>query len=428
MISCAGININSEVVAKFSSKMPESMDFSIFLWNPISDLQLTEISQNLSSNTVSIDEEVKIQDGSSHNKIKDPNQADIKDKIETEKMPTIIQAFLNNQEQLSPLILENGENSETKIKNPENSKNKPTAYKIEPKSKISTKSIQKKVEIKYSGHIQGPIEPEKDPSDDSPERILQKNKSEIDIKPELKAKIWTDQKRILISSLDNREIKDLLYDPDNKYRIVKNKQSNSIISNLKIIIKMVHDGNPTLLAKRSSMDKETNVQGILANNIKIETVSKHPHLNNNPIKTEHLDKTNLIKQLAERIHLHVDTGSKEEVIVKLKPDFLGQLKVRLVSENGHIKIDLITENHIVRNAISSHIPLLHQTLIEKGLPVQEINLFISWQTYSDNRRSPEHKAKTSFLSSKDVESHVEPLSSNKKVREIENSGSLDYWA
>ncbi len=150
------------------------------------------------------------------------------------------------------------------------------------------------------------------------------------------------------------------------------------------------------------------------------------------VKTEHIDidRADLIRQLTENIQFHANKGGKEELIVNLKPEFLGRLKIRLISENGHIKIDLITENHIARDTINSHLPALQQVLIEQGLPVQEISLFISWQGqgYPENRRLIEYKPRTSYMSSRDVGSTIGPASSHRKVEEIEDAGCFDYWA
>lgn len=138
-----------------------------------------------------------------------------------------------------------------------------------------------------------------------------------------------------------------------------------------------------------------------------------------------VNKSDIMDQLTEKIRLQIKEG-KQELVVDLKPDFLGKVRIKLISEGGHIRIQFITENYIAKDTISPHIPLLQQVLRQQGFPIQEIVLFMNWQGYQENRRSSGYEPKRLYSSFKNMIS-IKPISS-KKTNEIENMGYFEYWA
>ncbi len=143
---------------------------------------------------------------------------------------------------------------------------------------------------------------------------------------------------------------------------------------------------------------------------------------------ESFDKADLVRQLTENIHLYTSKDHKQEIIVNLKPEFLGKLRIRILFEANHVKIEFVTENHITKNVINSHLPILQQILNEQGLPVQEISILMNWQGYQENRKFFGYDTKRSFSSSKNVNPFIKAISSHKKIYNLEETGDMDYWA
>ncbi len=181
---------------------------------------------------------------------------------------------------------------------------------------------------------------------------------------------------------------------------------------------------------KQDIDLEKNSKTILHNLIKEDPIQpKKPvfRIDTTLTNNDHINKADLVNKLADVIHYTAESNKKEELVVHLKPEFLGRLKIKLTSENGHLRIELFTENHLVKDTIASHVSVLQRILADRGIPVQEIGVFLNWQGFHENRRSTEHKFK-SFSKEVSLKEDVVTPFSNKKIWNLEDEEGLEYWA
>ncbi len=159
-----------------------------------------------------------------------------------------------------------------------------------------------------------------------------------------------------------------------------------------------------------------------------KTVFKIDTASNDSLSNNHIHKADLVNKLADVIHYTAESHKKEELIVHLKPEFLGRLKIKLTSEDGHLRIELFTESHLVKEVIASHVSVLQKLLIDKGIPAQEIGVFLNWQGFHEGRRFTEYKLKSSSWKVDTLKEDIVTSSSNKKIWQLEDEEGLEYWA
>ncbi len=138
-------------------------------------------------------------------------------------------------------------------------------------------------------------------------------------------------------------------------------------------------------------------------------------------------KSELVNKLADVIY-YTAANKKEELVVQLKPELLGKLKIKLTSESGHLKIELFTENSALRDTIASHVSMLQRFLTDRGIFVQEIGVFLGWQGFQEGRRFSAQKIKSYPWRVIGLEEEVMTSSSHRRVWKMGDEGELDYWA
>lgn len=95
-------------------------------------------------------------------------------------------------------------------------------------------------------------------------------------------------------------------------------------------------------------------------------------------KTEFINREELFGQILE-ISEVINDESISEIKIKLKPDSLGKLTIRLVMENGEITARFIAENQRVKETIESNFTELKDALNQKGINIQNLSVSIGNQ-------------------------------------------------
>ncbi len=148
-------------------------------------------------------------------------------------------------------------------------------------------------------------------------------------------------------------------------------------------------------------------------------------LNVQPLMTDE-DKQALINKISQAIHYQIKENGKEEIVVHLKPEFLGKVSIKIISEGDHIKINMLTENHMAKEILNPYMPSLQRFLLEQGIPVQEISVFLAWQGYQGNRQAQGgYRFKNSLLRSNH---HSEPALKEVSYGYTSDAVYLDYLA
>lgn len=100
-----------------------------------------------------------------------------------------------------------------------------------------------------------------------------------------------------------------------------------------------------------------------------------------PINTKEL-----LSQIIEKAYVNL-TPEKSEMVMELKPESLGKISLKVVTENGIVMAKFVAENQQVREVLETNMQLLKDSLQKQGLDVQGFSVSVR----QDSDRSAENK-------------------------------------
>ena len=89
------------------------------------------------------------------------------------------------------------------------------------------------------------------------------------------------------------------------------------------------------------------------------------------------DRENLFPKLVQTMETIVQE-ERTEVRIQLKPDHLGELKIKLSMERGIMMAEFVVENQAVREVIASQLPQLQTALQDHGTQVADLSVSIGF--------------------------------------------------
>lgn len=151
--------------------------------------------------------------------------------------------------------------------------------------------------------------------------------------------------------------------------------------------------------------------------VKSEIVNKNQNIEN---------PEEVIKQITEKAKF-VLTDDKSEVVIKLKPDHLGKVSLKISIENGNISAKFLAESEKVREMLESNFNSLKESLNKQGLNIQNLSVSVG---NSNKERSFEQE--TSIMSRRISARRVLNLGINNdnNIEDVEMPGMLRnnyYW-
>lgn len=78
---------------------------------------------------------------------------------------------------------------------------------------------------------------------------------------------------------------------------------------------------------------------------------------------------------------------KSEMVIQLKPDHLGKLELKVVTEQGIVAAKFIAENQRVKEIIETNMQLLKDSLQKQGISVDGVSVQVGQDSRSDNRNA-----------------------------------------
>jgi len=99
-------------------------------------------------------------------------------------------------------------------------------------------------------------------------------------------------------------------------------------------------------------------------------------------------KTDVFDQIVQRAAVQVKSG-QGEMRIDLKPEFLGHVRLQIVTENQQVSVRILTELPMVRDMIESSIQQLKSDLQQQGLQVERVEVAVS----DDPRQHPGRQAR-----------------------------------
>jgi flagellar hook-length control protein FliK len=100
-------------------------------------------------------------------------------------------------------------------------------------------------------------------------------------------------------------------------------------------------------------------------------------------------KTDVFDQIVQRAAVHAKSD-QGEIRIDLKPEFLGHVRLQIVTDNQQVTVRILTELPMVRDMIESNIHQLKSDLQQQGLQVERVEVAVS----DDPRQHPGRQART----------------------------------
>ena len=107
-----------------------------------------------------------------------------------------------------------------------------------------------------------------------------------------------------------------------------------------------------------------------------------------------VSKNEVFSQIIEKAKVVTNAG-KSEIVMDLKPESLGKLSLKIVTEQGIVSAKFVAENQQVKEIIESNMQLLKDSLEKQGLSVQGFSVSVGQQSNGNSRKSQLKKDGTS---------------------------------
>jgi|GEM_PF-6571270 len=124
---------------------------------------------------------------------------------------------------------------------------------------------------------------------------------------------------------------------------------------------------------------------------------------NNMVK---INSTDIINQVIKKADIIVQSGH-QEMIMKLEPESLGKLNLKLVVENGLVTAKFVAESQQVKEVLESSFNQLKDALQEKGIAVQGFSVSVGQQGAEFNSSQSFDQWKKSIKLSKTATNYME---------------------
>lgn len=148
------------------------------------------------------------------------------------------------------------------------------------------------------------------------------------------------------------------------------------------------------------MNTETPVFEILKNGENVQD------LDFNMENIQQIDKEDLVNQIVEKINLSLG-NDKQEIKVRLKPDILGDLILKMELKDGNLIAKLIVDNYKTKEFIEMNLMQLKEQVKENGLEIKTFEVFVGTNEdferderegfYNNNKKSTKLKIKNDSL-------------------------------
>ena len=110
----------------------------------------------------------------------------------------------------------------------------------------------------------------------------------------------------------------------------------------------------------------------------------------------HTSKEEILKQVIDKAAVLIGQD-KAEMVMNLKPDHLGKLTLKVVTENGMVTAQMIAENQQVKQIIESNFNVLRDSLEKQGIVVQQFSVSVGQDSWNKgfNQDSQRNSSKNS---------------------------------
>lgn len=82
----------------------------------------------------------------------------------------------------------------------------------------------------------------------------------------------------------------------------------------------------------------------------------------------------VVKQVSDQLAKHEIKSGSEQIVLRLSPENLGELKVNLRMENQRLSVEIVTDNRMVRDAIMQNSDTLKDSLAKQNIKMDSFNV------------------------------------------------------
>jgi flagellar hook-length control protein FliK len=174
------------------------------------------------------------------------------------------------------------------------------------------------------------------------------------------------------------------------------------------------------LGGKIKVDAGTNESGLL--NSQNQTADKAPEATFPSRQTDTSQdslRTQTLDQIVRKAVIYVRNG-QHEAKIDLKPEFLGHVRMQVITENHQVTVKILTEFGFVKDMLENNIHQLKADLQQQGLNVDKLEVAVS--SDADEYKNPQEKADQA----KERQRSNTPLNPGNRGRETrEQAGNFD---
>lgn len=139
------------------------------------------------------------------------------------------------------------------------------------------------------------------------------------------------------------------------------------------------------------------------------------------------DTHNVLGQIVDQARL-INRPNNSEMIIRLKPEHLGELTLKVVVESGGVSASFMTNNAEVRSVIEASLPQLKQELSTQGLKVDNVGVYASLDQFfaNDQRGNAWQGTQKTNTKPKNTEGFIEAVEAVSQTTPKTSATGIDY--
>jgi flagellar hook-length control protein FliK len=142
--------------------------------------------------------------------------------------------------------------------------------------------------------------------------------------------------------------------------------------------------------------------------------------------------TQTMEQIVQKAALHLKNG-QSEVQLQLKPEYLGQVRMQIITENQQVVIRIVAETPMVKEMLESQGQQLKHDLQQQGLKLDDLEVTVSQHSNPQEGKQARSNAARRRQIGSDPETQTADrsdtgISDPSAVTEVGIDGSIDFFA
>ncbi|MBL7202895.1 MAG: flagellar hook-length control protein FliK [Desulfobacteraceae bacterium] len=154
--------------------------------------------------------------------------------------------------------------------------------------------------------------------------------------------------------------------------------------------------------------------------------SKEPHVFTKSSQADTL------RQIVKKAAFNLENG-RSEFKIDLKPESLGHLKMQILTENHHVTVRILTENPLVKDMIESNLVQLKANFQNQGLEIEKFDVSVAQDSDKNGTGDGRYESKRMREKSGDTENGYggkaeEPEEVDDLMRRGQQESAVDFFA